>query len=203
MWQAVPYFFTSPPHLTHTETRMRLSRHNKQHREFRRRIKAVDPRFYHLGTSRGRTDTTPSRPTLFAMLGFGWAYLVISISRNKTLLEQSLSQGSLSDEMQSNIVMALAALLAVSGIMLALHLMRFFLKKGGKSRNSGGLLFGALGALMLVYTPPSVFHAGFGMLDDNSRNLLLAAHNTVTDTMNGAVPNVDFGNVVFVSSQTY
>ncbi|MDJ0822801.1 MAG: hypothetical protein QNJ09_13450 [Paracoccaceae bacterium] len=181
---------------------MRISRHHSQHTDFRRRVKAVDPKYYHWGERGAKPDATKSRPVLFAMMGFAWAYLVISVSRNKTLLEESLAQGSLTDQMQSNIVMVLAALLAASGVLLMLHLGRFFLKKGGKSRNSGGLLVGALGALMLVYTPPSVFQAGYSMLDTNSRTLLMAAHNTVTDTVKGSVPTVDFGNVAFVSSQS-
>lgn len=175
---------------------MRGTFKTRNHGDFRRRVKRVDPVFYRWGERGSARDTTVKRPFGAVLLGFFWAYLVISVGRNRATLEQSLGQGSLSADVQSWIMAGLAALLAVSVVMLALHLFRYFVQNGGKKHNSGALLVGVLGALVLVYTPASVWNTGFGMLDDNSRNLLLTASSTVED----ALPGVDFGSVAFVSS---
>ena len=53
---------------------------------------------------------------------------------------------------------------------------------------SGG---GALAAGALVYTPASVFDAGLGMIDQNSRSLIVAASSTA---------NIDLASIAFVSS---
>lgn len=77
--------------------------------------------------------------------------------------------------------------------MLAMHLLRYvFTCKGGTRKgNSGGLLFGAMLAAGVVYTPDSVFEAAFGLLDTNSRSLIVAAADKMP---------VDLGNIAFVSS---
>ncbi|WGW02933.1 hypothetical protein [Tropicibacter oceani] len=167
------------------------------HQDFRRRIKSVDPTFYRNGERGAMKDATAQRPIGSALLGFGWAYLVISVANNRTVIEQSLHQGNLHTDYHGYVLMALAALLAASGVMLLLHLVRYFTKTGGKKRNSGGLLVGALGALVLVYTPTSVWDAGFDMMDGNSRSFV----QTASATMSGAIPSIDLGSVAFVSSQ--
>ncbi len=164
--------------------------------DFRRRIKRVDPAYYRWGESGAARDTTANRPLGSALTGFLWAYLVISVASNRAYLENSLNQGSLGAEYHDMIFAGLSVLLVLSFLALGLHILRFFIKRGGKRRNSGGMLVGALGAMVLVYTPADVWTTGYGMLDDNSRAMLLTASATVDD----ALPNVDLGNVVLVSS---
>ena len=166
------------------------------HRDFESRLKRLDPHFARHGHTTYGKDMTPSRPVFWTLAGFGWFYLVISISNNKAFIEQSLLQGSLQQQHQNIIIAGLGAMLAISGVMLLLHLFRIFAKPGAKRSNSKGVLMGALAALALVYTPPSVFHAGYGMIDSNSRSLLLAAHSTVTNS----VPGVDWDKIALVSS---
>lgn len=166
------------------------------HQDFRLRIKRVDPVFHRWGERGYARDKTAKRPFGSVLMGFGWAYLVISVGNNRSHLEASLQTGSLSQDMQGWILAGLASLLAISGVMLCIHIFRYFFHYGGKKQNSGALLVGALGAMVLVYTPASVWSTGYGMLDDNSRSLLLTASATVED----ALPGVDLGNVVFVSS---
>lgn len=153
--------------------------------------------FHRFGERGALADATPSRPFGALLMGFGWAYLVVSISNNRDVLETSLAQGSLPDRLHGYVFMILAGLLAMSVIMLALHVFRFLtMRKGGKKKNSGALLMGVLGALTLTYTPASVWQTGFGMMDVNSRSFVIAASDTVKD----AIPEVDFGNVAFASS---
>ncbi|CUH77630.1 hypothetical protein [Tropicibacter naphthalenivorans] len=166
------------------------------HTDFRRRVKTVDPRFYRWGERGTVRDLTPQRPVGSALMGFGWAYLVISVSNNRDHIAASLKQGNLPAQYHDWIFAGLAVLLAVSGVMLALHVFRYLFKNGGKRKNSGGLLIGALGALVLIYTPSTVWTTGFGMLDSNSQGLMMQASATVGDVL----PGVDFGKVTFVSS---
>ena len=169
----------------------------QNHQDFRNRIKRVDPVFYRWGERGAIADATPHRPFGSLLMGFGWAYLVISVSNNRAVLESSLRQGSLPEQYHDMIFMGLAALLAMSLVMLAIHLFRFFAgRKGGKRRNSGALLTGVMGALMLIYTPASVWQTGFGMMDGNSRSFVMAA----SATMSEVIPGVDLNSAVFVSS---
>ncbi|MFZ7093655.1 hypothetical protein [Primorskyibacter sp. 2E233] len=167
------------------------------HQDFQRRIKSIDPTFYRTGERGVVKDVTTSRPIGSALLGFGWAYIVVSVANNRGVIEGSLRQGSLPDHYHAYILMVLAALLAASCVMLLMHLFRFLTKSGGKKRNSGGMLVGVLGAMVLVYTPTSVWEAGFNMMDGNSRAFV----QTASATMSDALPGINFGNVSFVSSQ--
>ncbi|WP_121629770.1 hypothetical protein [Tropicibacter alexandrii] len=167
------------------------------HADFRQRVKVVDPAYYRWGDGANRVDHTRQRPVASALMGFGWAYLTITIANNREMIESSLQQGNLPVEYHSWVFSGLAAFMGITGVMLALHLARYLLKSGGKKRNSGGILLGALGAMILVYTPASVWQTGMGMLDDNSRGLMMQASATVEEVL----PNVDFGKVTFVSSQ--
>ncbi|WP_419409251.1 hypothetical protein [Primorskyibacter sp. 2E107] len=141
-------------------------------------------------------DTTASRPIGSALLGFGWAYLVAAIANNRVLIEESLKQGNLHPDYHGYIFMGLAGLLAISGVMLMLHLLRYFTRSGGKKRNSGGLLVGALGALVLVYTPSSVWDTGWNMLDGNSRQLVQIASSKTS--VGSSKPMIDA--IAFVNS---
>ncbi|WP_186766613.1 hypothetical protein [Puniceibacterium confluentis] len=132
----------------------------------------------------------------WTLAGFGWCYLVIAVANRKEHIRESLLQGSLPANTHDTIFAVLAALLAISGVMLGLHVLRFLTKRGASKGNSGNLLFGALAAAALVYTPASVFEAGYGLLDENSRSLLQAAHTTVKDS----VPGIDWAGAVMVAS---
>jgi len=164
--------------------------------DFRRRIKCVDPVYYRWGEGK-RSDMTPPRRFASLVLGFICAYIVVTISNNRVLLENSLRQGTLPEDTQSQILMALSALLAISLVMVGLHLLRFLLlRKGGKKSNSGAVLAGVIGALTLIHMPPSVWYKGLGMMDVDGRALMLTASARVEDAI-----GVDFGQAVFVSSQ--
>lgn len=167
-----------------------------RHADFRARVKRVDPVFYRWGERGSMRDATVKRPFGSVLMGFGWAYLVVAVGTNRGLLESSLRQGTLSAETQNWVLMGLASLLAISGVMLCIHLFRYFFHSGGKKQNSGAMLIGVLGALVLVYTPDSVWNTGLGMMDNNSRSMLLTASATFED----ALPGVDLGAVAFVSS---
>ena len=147
--------------------------------DFKARVGRVDASVSRRGAAT-TTFSSPARPLVSLILGFGWAYLVIAVSRNRGHIEHSLLQGSLPAEYHDHVLFMLAGLLAMSAVMLGLHLFRFLMARrtsAGK-RNSGGLLAGALAAGALVYTPPSVFDAGLGLIDENSRALFTAASST-------------------------
>lgn len=173
--------------------RMARSFRKQDHTDFRRRVKTVDPVFYRWGEKGTRKDATVQRPMTSALLGFGWGYLVVAVANNRELIETSLRQGNLTRDIQGYIMMAMAGLLAASFVMLLLHLFRYVTKRGAKRRNSGGLLIGALGALVLSYTPASVWDFGLEMMDGNSRAFVQNASDVI--------PGLDLSGVAFVSSQ--
>ena len=141
-------------------------------------------------------ETIKSKPMGAALLGFGWIYFVTSISNNRANIEASLAQGSLPEHLHTYIFGGLAVLLAASVVLLGLHLMRYVFKRGARRANSGGILFGALGALMLFYTPTVVWQEAFGMLDGTSQSALLAASTALEETL----PGIGIDSVAFVSS---
>lgn len=168
---------------------------NQTHRDFRLRVKRVDPVFYRWGERGALRDATIERPVGSALAGFFWSYVVVSVARNRDHLEDSLAQGSLDVEIQTWILNGLAALLAVSVVMLLVHAYRFLFLQGGKRKNSGGMLMGLMGTLVLVYTPASVWQTGYGMLDDRTRTFVTAAAETTSPRLKG----FDDG-IAFVSS---
>ncbi|WP_417721456.1 hypothetical protein [Salipiger sp.] len=164
--------------------------------DFAARVRRLDSGYGR--TVIGRTEAPVNeRPFLSILGGFVLAYVVISVARNREFLEDSLHQGNLPAQYHQVIFGVLAALLAISAVMVLYHLFRWTTKRGAKKRNSGSLLAGAMAAGVLIYTPASVFEAGFNMLDPNSRQIILAATSSVQETL----PGVDFGSVAFVSSQ--
>lgn len=179
------------------QSRMRPVSRKLAHADFRSRVARVDPRFARLGHAAYAKDKTPSRPFGMALLGFGWIYLVASISNRKDHIAASLKQGNLPAQYHDWIFMMLTMLLAGSLVLLAMHLLRYFWKTGGKKRNSGGILIGALGALMLFYTPASVWQMGYGMLDGNSQQILASAGDALDDAL-GTLP---LDSIAMVSSQ--
>ncbi|KMK67526.1 hypothetical protein [Puniceibacterium sp. IMCC21224] len=164
--------------------------------DFNDRLRRLNSSHGSAGSYRQGADTNSARPILFTLLGFAWFYTVITVAERKSHLKLSLVQGNLPAQYHDMIMAGLGALLAVSGVMLVLHLVRYLMKRGAKRSNSGGILVGALVAATLVYTPPSVFEAGFGMLDSNSRSLIMAASSTVT----GNVSGLDWSAIQLVSS---
>ncbi|MBV2361018.1 hypothetical protein KUH32_14735 [Thalassococcus sp. CAU 1522] len=164
--------------------------------DFRQRVKRIDP-VYAGGGLVPAKDTTPRRPVLSVLMGFAWVYIVITVANNRDTIEISLTQGALDPRLHSWVFGALAALLMISAVMLGIHVLRFFAKSAAKRGNSGSVLAGALGAVLLIYTPPGVWDAGFRMLDSNSRGVLQSA----TQTLGDALPGVDFNKAIFVSSR--
>lgn len=162
--------------------------------DFNSRVSRVDP-YYSKGNGSNADvlNAGQSRPFLSLLMGFGWAYVCLAVARNREFIEQSLLHGKLAPEHHAYVFYGLAAMLAMSAVMLAIHFVRYTFtdKRSATKGNSGGLLFGAMIAAGIVYTPASVYEAAFGLLDDNSRSLIVAAAD--------AVP-VDFGSVAFVSS---
>ncbi|MDO6587876.1 hypothetical protein Q4543_20390 [Salipiger sp. 1_MG-2023] len=162
--------------------------------DFQARIKRVDPCYVQASRRpEATTPPAPSRPFVSLLLGFGWAFVCLSVARNRDSIETSLLRGKLDTQYHDYIFYGLAALLAISAVMLAMHLLRYLFActRGATKGNSGGLLFGAMLAAGFVYTPDSVFEAAFGLLDTNSRSLIVAAADKMP---------VDLGNIAFVSS---
>ncbi len=146
--------------------------------DFSSRVARIDPEYASIKIA---ADARPARPFMALMMGFGWGYLCLAVARNRDFIEQSLLQGTLSQAHRDHVFHALAALLAVSAVMLVVHFLRFtFTPKHSATRgNSGGLLLGAMMAAGVVHTPPGVMEAAFGLLDDNSRSLIIAASEAV------------------------
>ncbi|EPX80394.1 hypothetical protein [Salipiger mucosus] len=146
--------------------------------------------------SKARRNADREHPFLYLLAGFGSAYLVMTVARNREAIEASLRQGSLPAQYGDWVLGGTAALLAVSAVMLGLHVFRLVLRRGTDRRNSGGLLAGVIAAGALIHTPPSVVDAAYGMLDGNSRDLIVAATSSVQDNF----PGIDFSTAAFTSS---
>lgn len=165
--------------------------------DFRQRVARVDPRFARMGHAAYAKDGTAARPFGMVLVGFAWIYMVAAISNRRDHILGSLRQGSLPEQYHDWVMHGLAVMLAASMVLLGLHLLRFKTKTGGKKKNSGGILMGALGALTLYYMPASAWNVGFGLLDGNSQQVVMAANQTFQQ----AFPNLTLDNVAFVSSQ--
>lgn len=147
---------------THDDFTARLHRLSSQH--------GVSP-------TTGHGSARDQHPYLMMMTGFLWAYFMFSVARKRDHIEISLAQGSLPERYDDYVVYGLAALLTISAVMLALHLLRFLIARRGARRGtpSGRLLVGALAAATLVYTPAGVYETAFGLLDGNAQALILTA----------------------------
>ena len=166
------------------------------HTDFCQRLSRVESSICRPGASVATRDTTVARPFAATLTGFGWIYLVVAVSTNRELIASSLKHGSLPAEYHDWIFNGLAAMIVASFIVLALHVFRYFMKTGGKRTNSGGVLVGAIAALVLFYTPSDVWSTGFGMLDGHSRNALASAGAAIE----GTFPGLGVHNLAFVSS---
>ncbi len=163
--------------------------------DFDARVRRLDPHYARTGRSRPSlaAETRADRPALAVLGGFTWIFVAVSISRNRETLRESLAAGTLNADMQWAVMAGLAAMLAATAVMLLVHALRFVARRKGKRGASGPLLIGAIAALALSHTPPSVVSAGIEMIDPNSRALLRTANKTVKDNM-----GVDLGSVRFV-----
>lgn len=164
--------------------------------DFRSRVKRVDPRFHRMGAQAYSKDRTPRRRTPSLLMGFAWIYMVASVANNRDTIATSLKQGSLPAQYHDWIFAGLTVLLAASAVMIGLHLVRYLFKDGNKKKNSGAVLFGGLGALMLFYTPASVWTQGYGMLDTHSQSVLMQA----SAALEGRFPDLKVDEVAFVTS---
>ena len=169
----------------------------QDHRDFQRRVKRIDPRFFRMGHTAYVKDDTKPRVISAALTGFGWAYLIFAIGENRAQVEASLLQGSLSAEAQYWVISALAAAIAASLVMLAAHLIRVILTTGPRRQNSRALLLGAVAALSLFHTPDIVWTTGFDLLDGHSQNALA----TVGDVIQDAFPSIGLTQFSFGAYQ--
>lgn len=168
----------------------------QNHGDFRSRVKRIDPGFFRMGESAYSTDKTRENVLGAVLLGFGWAYLVAAIGSNRSEVEATLRRSVLTPEAQGWIISALAALLAASLVMIALHLVRFFVAKGARRKNSRALLTGAVLAFGLFHTPDVVWQTGYSMLDIRSQDFLSSAGQMVEDTF----PGLNIDRISFTSS---
>ncbi|ETX29111.1 hypothetical protein [Roseivivax isoporae] len=149
--------------------------------DFSARVMRIDP--YYATHGKTWSDDRPKQrmPILSIGLGFGWLYLVAAVARNHDHVRTSLASGALPQHLHGWVMGGLSALLAISAVMVSLHLLRFALRPRGARGNSGPILAGGLAALALAYTPPSVVEAGMGFMDQNSQSLLRTANRHVED----------------------
>ena len=166
------------------------------HRDFRHRIRRVDPHFYRTGNC-VQHDARVSRPVGAAVLGFAWAYLIVSLSQNRSVLETSLQQGNLPEHLHMWIMGGLASFIIVSLVVYGAHLLRFLFQSGARRMNSGSILLGSMAALMMIFIPPEAWKAAFEMLDENSQAIIIAA----SDSMEIDLPDVTLTDVALVSSR--
>ncbi|WP_094021880.1 hypothetical protein [Maliponia aquimaris] len=171
----------------------------QDHGDFSRRVKRIDPRFFRMGDRAYAKDETKPHVLGAALIGFGWAYSVAAIGNGRGHIEASLRQGTLSAEAQHWILSALAAVLAASLVMLAVHMVRVALTRGARRRNSRALLSGAVLAFAMFYMPAAVWDTGFALLDGRSQSFLAAAGALVEDSL----PALNINTITFATSRGF
>lgn len=166
--------------------------------DFRDRVRRIDASSSRKGQSE-RPEKGSRRPFLNMLTGFGGAYIVMTVARNREAIEINLAGSSLSASQQHVVLLALAVFLAVAAVALGINIFRWTMSrpKTIKRSNSSGVILGTFLAAALIYTPASVVEAGMGLLDDNSRSLLMAA----SEGVKSAVP-VSAASIAFVSSRS-
>ncbi len=188
------------PHSVGMSGRMRIYRPSPSRKldagDFQRRVNRIAPGFRPgaQDSYSGRGSETPIIGII--LIGFAWAYILASLGSNRNRIDTSLEQGSLSADAQYWIISLLAALLAASLVMLALHLVRAVATRGARRRKSRALVFGALMAFGLFYTPEAIWTTGFDMLDGKSQTFLAAASDMISD----ALPDIKIDKITFASS---
>ncbi|SDI08881.1 hypothetical protein [Alloyangia pacifica] len=166
------------------------------HADFEARVRRIDPQFSRLGARDAGAIARPSkRPIISGIFGFLWAGMVIAVARNQAAIETSLLKGSLPQEYHVYIFGTLAALLAVSGVMVIMHLLRVVSRRGTARSNSAGILVGIAAAAMMSMVPAQTYEAGLGLLNENSRGLIETASNSVRGS-----GGLDIRGATFVSA---
>ncbi|PYG31750.1 hypothetical protein [Pelagimonas varians] len=163
--------------------------------DFRQRVKRVDSNVH--ATEHGaRAETGRSRTFKASVVGFGWAYAILFLAANRPAIDAYLSQGVLPSQYHTSVVAGLTIAIAVSMVLLVVHVLRAVFQRGRQRTASAGLLFGTGLALALSYAPPSVWAAGHTMFDDHLRGFVLSAN----DSMDMEFPEIDFSELTFVTS---
>lgn len=165
------------------------------HQDFRQRIARVDSHFYETGDC-ASTKTPAARPIKAVLAGCFWAFAILTIANNRMEIETAMRDRNLDPQYHNWILAGLAALIAVSMIMLVVHALRALFQKAAKRGNSGGFLVGAGLALALSYTPASVWVAGSEIFNNNIRGLIISTSASLEIDM----PKVDFSDLAFVTS---
>ena len=164
--------------------------------DFEARIRRIDPEFARYGASdASKVARTSKRPIVSGIAGFLWAGVVIAVAQNQQTIEASLLQGSLPREYHVYVFGALAALLAVSGVMVMMHLLRMVSRRGSARSNSAGILVGIVAATVMSMIPSQTYVAGLGLLNENSRNVIASAGTSVR-----ATAGLDIRATTFASS---
>ena len=166
--------------------------------DFHARIRRIQPMHERFGAL--PSERIPARPVPAVVIGFAWAYLLMVVAANRPQIQASLAQGSLAPDHQQAVLMILSALLAVSGVALALHLIRAFALRGGRRRNSRALLVGVVAAAALVKTPLVAWASGLVLMDVRTGALLRTASAGLDAT---GVPVLALADATFASSGNY
>ncbi|MCT4556097.1 MAG: hypothetical protein N4A53_15550 [Pelagimonas sp.] len=165
-------------------------------RDFQKRANRVAPGYAGDLLSKVQNDQSPSHPILSAGMGFLWGYLTLSIATRRAEIEGSLTQGSLPAQTQHWVMMALAAFVTVSAVMLVLHLIRMVILRGGKRSNSRGVLIGAVLAGGVIYSPPELWETGGLLIDAKTHSLLRGASEQVETIL----PEGVLDRIIYASS---
>ncbi|SFE00244.1 hypothetical protein [Roseivivax sediminis] len=155
--------------------------------DFAARVQRVAP-----GYGRSRTAPPPQSGSPFALglLGFAWIYLAVSVAQNRGHLHASIEASALPPHAQVWVMAGLAAMLAVSAVMVIVHLAR--LLRRGHRGTSGSILAGGLFAMAFCHIPTGIFEAGIAMLDFNTSRLLRSAGATMQDGVGFDLVSISF-----------
>lgn len=119
------------------------------------------------------------------LLGFGWAYAVLTLGGRSDHIKDSISASPIPIELHTPFVALLASFAVVSVVMFGVHILR--LANATHHARSGPLVSGATLAIALVMTPDSVIDYGYDLLDDNTR--------TIIEETSASVFSVDWGGL--------
>lgn len=162
--------------------------------DFRDRIGRIDAHHRKIGLIQPGPRRRNEHPIFWTVVGFVWIFFVLMIGKNLEWLQDSLTQGALSERQRDWVLYAVVAIIMVSLVKIGFHALRLVIGRKGHRGASGSLVLGALAAGVLAYAPADLMEQGLQKLGDGSGEVLLAA----ADEAHAAI-SVSVSSVTFVS----
>ncbi|MCE0507164.1 hypothetical protein LR948_17480 [Roseivivax sp. GX 12232] len=162
--------------------------------DFRARVTRLDPHYARHGVSRARPRAQSERPALWAMLGFSLSLCLTALVQNRAAISESLAQGSLGADHRLWLLGGVTALAIYGVLRLAAFALQCLFAKRARRGAPGGLVVGALGALLVLQVPSETYRAGLALLGAEGDRIARDASRGAQERL-----NIDAAELRFVS----